>query len=112
MRFLVLFAFAVLTSGLAYACGRCVLRLSHRELSEAWRAALDCVWLSMVFFALNLSLGVVGVFVSRVASGIFISLYDVVDVTVLLVSLLQGVVFQVWRLEGRYHGVHGVKKSS
>lgn len=109
MRFLALLAFTALTSAMGYLYGRGVLRLSHRELSKAWGAALDCVWLSMVFFALNLSLGVVGIFVSRVASGIFISLYDVVDVTVLLVSLLQGVVFQVWRLEGR---CHRVKKSS
>jgi hypothetical protein len=99
MRFLLILGLVALTSIGSYFYGRRVLRLSNRELSAAWRTTLECVWFSLVFFALNLLVAFLGILALRVAVGRFISLYEVSDVTFLVLSFLQGIMFQLWRGE-------------
>lgn len=97
MQFLLIPGFVVFTSIVAYLYGRRVLRLSDRELSTAWRTTLECMWISLVFFVLNLSVAFAGILMSRVALGRFVSLYDANDATFVIFSLLQGIMFQLWR---------------
>lgn len=99
MRFLLILGFVALTSVGAYLYGKGVLRLSNRELFTAWKTMLGCVWLSLVFFVLNLLVAFLGILASRAALGRFISLYEASDITLLLISLLQGITFHLWRRE-------------
>ncbi len=99
MRFHLALALIVLTSMGAYFYGKKSLRLSSAELSVAWKLTLECVWAGMVFFALNLALAVVGILSSRVVLTEFVSLYAASDVTLLALSLLQGITFRLWRYE-------------
>ena len=97
MRFLLILGFAALTSAGGYLYGKTMLRLSNRDLSAAWKMTAECVWLSLVFFALNLLVAFAGILISRVALGHFVSLYAANDVTLLPISVLQGIAFQHWR---------------
>ena len=99
MRFLLILGFVALTSVGAYLYGKGVLRLSNRELFTACKTMLGCVWLSFVFFVLNLLVAFAGILASRVAFGRFVSIYNLSDITLLILSLLQGIMFQLWRGE-------------
>ena len=96
MRVLVIIG---VTSVGGYLYGKEVLGLSNRELATAGRTALECVWFSLVFFALNLLVAFAGILASRVAFGRFVSIYNLSDITLLILSLLQGIVFRFWRVE-------------
>lgn len=96
MRFLLILGFVVLTSLGGYLYGKKALRLSNHELSAAWRTALECMWLSLVFFTLNLLVAFTAILTLRAAAGRFFSLYDVSDITLLPISLIQGIIFHLW----------------
>lgn len=53
--------------------------------------------LGLVFFALNLLVAFAAILSSRVALGRFTALYEASDVTLLVLSFLQGTVFHLWR---------------
>ena len=67
------------------------------RLGWALGRALDCVGLGLVFLALNLLVGGALVLALRAATGRFVSLYVLNDGTILLLSLLQGMIAQWWR---------------
>lgn len=97
MRFLLILGFVAFTSvgGLLY--GSEILRLPRRDLSAAWRTTLESIWIGLVFFALNLLVAFAAILSFRVAPGRFTPLYDASDVTLLVLSFLQGTVFHLWR---------------
>lgn len=97
-------ALLVITSVGGYVFGRKAMRLSNRALSSAWRTLLECVCLSLVFFVLNLLVAFVWILGSRVMTGNFISFYVVSDITLLMLSLLQGAIFEFWRREAAHSG--------
>jgi len=94
---LVLAAALAVTSLGAYLVGARRLGLTRGRLGWAIGRALDCVGMGLVFLALNLVVGGALVLALRVATGRFVSLYVLNDGTIVLLSLLQGMVAQWWR---------------
>ena len=90
-----------LTSIGAYIVGVKWLRLSHYGLWLALGKTCEAVGLTLVFFLLNLIVGISVVFVGRSFMGAFVSLYHLSDVTLLALSLLQALTFQAWRADSR-----------
>jgi hypothetical protein len=58
--------------------------------------ALECVGLTAAFFAANLALGALVSFLIRAVTPVFVSLYLSTDVSLLVLSALQALVFQHW----------------
>ena len=98
---LVLPAALVLTSLVAYLVGSRRLGLPPARLGRAAGRALDCIGLGLLFLVLNLFVGGAVVLGLRLATGRFVSLYVLNDGTILLLSLLQGLIAQWWRQERR-----------
>ena len=67
---------------------------------DGWRpalwTALGLIGASAVFFVLNLSIGVAAILLVRFFTPLFVSIYVLNDVTLVVLSLLQGLVFGVW----------------
>jgi hypothetical protein len=90
-----------LTSVGALVVGTRVLRLRRRDLSAAIGSTLECVGMMLVFFAANLTLGLLAILVGRSLTGAFVSSYSMSDVALLVVSFVQGLVFYCWHQERR-----------
>lgn len=93
-------AFVLLLVGLtsAGACwvGTRALGLSGIGLRVALGRMLESVGMAVIFFVVNLSVGVTGILIARMVTGTFVSLYLAADETILLLSLFQGLTFQWW----------------
>ena len=85
-----------LTSVGACLIGRSWLNLSWNNLRLALNVMLESVGVGLVFFAVNLVAGIVMILVGRLLLREFVSIYLVSDSTLLVLSLLQGLVFQWW----------------
>jgi hypothetical protein len=72
-------------------------RGGRRGLGAAAGKALESAGLAVVFFLLNLGVGVCLALALRRAPGAFVSLYVNDDVSVLVLSVLQALVLQWWR---------------
>jgi hypothetical protein len=90
-----------LTSVGAYIVGVKWLRLPRYGLWLALGKTCEALGLMLVFFLLNLIVGVSVVFAGRFFMGTFVSLYHVSDVTLLALSLLQALAFLAWRADSR-----------
>jgi len=66
-------------------------------LREALLHALECMGLTIVFFGANLALGALLTLVVRALTPLFVSLYLSADVSLLVLSALQALVYQRWR---------------
>ena len=84
-----------LTSLGAYGLGVRALRLHAGTLPSAMSRLLAGVGLALVFLAANVLLAMTIIFALR-ATGRFVTLYLISDVTVVILSLLQGLVFAHW----------------
>jgi len=80
----------------AYVYGRLGLDLQDRALWTASRGALACLGVGLAFLALNLVIGFVATLALRLVLHEFVSLYVINDVTLVYVSLIQGLVFRLW----------------
>jgi hypothetical protein len=87
--FLVLVA---VTSLGAYRVGIRRLRLRTSALTLAMSRTLACLGLVLIFLGANMVLGVTMILAIR-ATGRFVPLYIVDDITLVILSLLQGLVF-------------------
>ena len=85
------------TSVGAYLFGTRVAGLSVRAIRKAAGKMFECFGVSLVFFVVNLSAGMIGILVARALTREFVSLYMAADVTVLVLSVLQGHAFVWWR---------------
>jgi hypothetical protein len=85
-----------ITSIGAYLLGARWLRLPLADLPTAVGHAMECVGLCVVFLVINVAIGVTLVLVGRGLSGQFVSVYFVNDVTLVLISGLQGLLFWSW----------------
>jgi hypothetical protein len=92
---------AGLTSVGIYVLGVKGLRLSGYGLWLALGKACECIGLTLVFFLLNLSVGIIAILAARVFIGGFVSVYYLSDVTLLVLSSLQALTFQAWRAGSR-----------
>ena len=86
-----------LTSLAAYAIGRRGLGLSRNNFRLAISGMLGSVGMTLVFFAVNLGMGMTIILLGRFLLREFVSLYLINDVALLILSLLQGLTFQWWR---------------
>lgn len=86
-----------LTSAGAYLVGAKGLRLSRSGLRAALCRMLECVGVTLVFFVVNLATGMIAILAARVLTRHVVSLYLADNLTVLVLSILQGIAFQWWR---------------
>ena len=97
MQAAALIGFAVLaTSTIACVLGANHLGLGRRALHRAGVRALRAVGMGVMFFGANLVLGVLAIAVVRTLTGRFLSPYNLSDISLLSLSLLQGLVFAWW----------------
>ena len=77
----------------------CVYRLGLPlvGLRHAAARVVDCIGLGLVFLGVNLVIGGLVLLAVRVATDSFVSLYALNDDTILVLSLLQGLIVQWWR---------------
>ena len=93
-----------LTSAIAGVIGvkRCGLSLSG--LASAAALMLECIAAGMMFTLGNLVLAVAVVLGLRMLAGWFVSMYLLDDVAWLLLPLLQGITWSLWRQRARERG--------
>lgn len=87
-------------AALAYASRR-GRPLRPSSFRAAAGSTLECVGLAALFFAANLALGALVSVLIRAATPLFVSLYLSTDVSLLVLSALQALVFQHWRRASR-----------
>lgn len=97
---LFLLALVAVTSVAACVLGIAGLGLRPARLWEAGRFALQLVGMSTLFFVGNLAIGLVCVLAVRGATGAFVSVYLLNDLTLGMLSAAQGVCFECWRTSG------------
>lgn len=95
-----LLALVAVTSVAAGVLGIVGLGLRPARLWEAGRFALQLVGMSALFFAGNLAAGLLCVLTVRGATGTFVSVYLLNDLTLGVLSAIQGVCFECWRTSG------------
>jgi len=81
----------------AYLVGANGLKLPGREIRKAIGKMFECFGITLVFFMVNIAVGVMGILAARAATGEFVSLYLASDGALLALSLIQGLAFQWWR---------------
>ncbi len=86
-----------LTSIGMYVLGSKGLGYTQDTLGAAVTKVVECIGVVLAFFLVNLAAGALIVLAARHLMGGFVSLYLVGDVTLLVLSLLQGLTFQFWR---------------
>ncbi len=85
-----------LTSAGAYLAGTRLGGLHRPELPRAIMDVLGALGLAVVFLLGNLAVGTAAVLGLRALTGHFISVYVVSDVTLPILSLVQGMIFYRW----------------
>ncbi|HSB80591.1 MAG TPA: hypothetical protein VLM91_17555 [Candidatus Methylomirabilis sp.] len=86
-----------LTSVGGFLLGARAFGFSGKGLRAAVGKTLECVGLALVFLVTNLLAGMAFVLLGRLLTRGFASLYLANDVTLLVLSLLQGLTLQWWR---------------
>ena len=75
---------------------------ARRSFQSAAAGALETIGLAAVFLGVNVAVGFALILLTRLVTGRFASLYKNDDVTILVLSVLQAIVFRWWREpEGR-----------
>src|SRR5687767_9242073 len=87
----------VLTSLLAYAAGRRWLGLSSDHLSAAVARLLELLGIGLLFLVLNLAVGVMVILSLRTLTPVFLSIYLLNDLSLVGLSVVQGLLFECWR---------------
>jgi hypothetical protein len=85
-----------LTSAGAYIIGRRRFGLSLSGFRHAISGVLEGIGMTLAFFAINLGAGMIIILAGRLLLREFVSLYLVNDLTLLVLSLFQGLAFQRW----------------
>lgn len=96
MEVIVVVSLITLTSIGGYLVGRSLLGLCSLHLSRAIRHMLECVGMSLAFAVANLLIGAAAILVFRETAGKFVPLYILDDVTLILASIIQGIIFCRW----------------
>lgn len=96
MNRLLLIGLVVLTSLSAYTVGVRQSGMRERSLSLAFVTVLECLGTFSVFLAINLGLGALIIVLIRSITPQFVSLYIIGDIWLVVLSVLQGFMFQLW----------------
>jgi hypothetical protein len=86
----------LLTSAVAAMLGVAGTRLNWASLGTAGLLALEMLGTGALFFATNLVIGLIVIAMARVLMGWFVSPYILGDVSLLALSMLEGIVFASW----------------
>jgi len=97
MQVVFILALIAVTSVAAYLVGRRRLGLAPGGLPSAAARLLECLGLAVVFLLGNQALGVAVIVATRAATGGFVSLYLVDDVSLVVLSVCQALLFAWWR---------------
>ncbi len=84
------------TSICAYLVGAKRLRLQASKACTAVAGMLECIGITLFFFVVNVMAGFFAVLTARILTQRFVSLHFA-DETLMVLSLLQGLVFKCWR---------------
>ena len=93
----VILGLVAFSSLLAYLAGTRGFALSPAGLRPALARLLELVGITVVFFVVNLAVGVAIILAVRVVTPAFVSIYVLNDMTLVALSALQGVLFELWR---------------
>jgi len=85
------------TSVGAYLVGAKGLKLSGTAVQKAVSKMLEYLGMAFVFLGINIAVAVIAIVAARVLTRGFVSLYLAGDESLLVLSLIQGLVFQGWR---------------
>jgi hypothetical protein len=85
------------TSAAAYGLGTRGLHRSPRHLRAAVGTALELIGISALFFVVNVAVGMLAIGAVRGLTSTFVSIYHVSDVSLLVLSLVQGLLFGGWK---------------
>ena len=85
------------TSAAALLIGTRGLRLPRARLAVGFRRALELLGASVLFFVVNLVVGLTVILAVRVFTRQFWSAYLLNDVGLMVLSVVQGIVFECWR---------------
>ena len=91
---LLLLVFALFTSAIAAPLGG---RRNIRRLGAAVVVAVETVGAAVLFFAANVVVGITCVLAARRLTPFDLTIYEVSDLALLIISLLQALVFEAWR---------------
>jgi hypothetical protein len=81
---------------MAYKIAIRQVSLKDRPLRPAVETVLECIGASSVFMAVNLILGAAIILATRGWTSLFVSLYIIGDFTLVILSIFQGFLFQLW----------------
>jgi hypothetical protein len=94
-------AFILMLAGMtslgAYFLGVKACKFPAHRLCQAIARTGECLGLMIMFSLLNLAVGMLMILGGRWLTGWFVSLYVASDVTLVLLSVLQALIFQAWR---------------
>ncbi len=85
------------TSAAALLIGTRGLRLPRARLAAGFRSALELLGVSVLFFVVNLVLGITVILAVRAFTRQFLSAYLLNDLGLMVLSVVQGIVFECWR---------------
>ena len=92
---------AIVTSLLALTAAWATGSLSGRRLAAAAGVTLETVGALAIFMAANVTLGMTLVLGLRATTRFYPTLYEIADIALLILSLLQALLYQGWRLSRR-----------
>ena len=86
----------IFSSGCIYTIAKKRFSVPTRSLRAVTRTILACIGASMLCLAFNLTLGAAIIFLIRGVTTHFVTLYTLENLTLLILSVAQGFVFQLW----------------
>ena len=89
-------AAVLLSTLLIYQITQIVRRRPLGASSKAVTAMFECIGASVLCLVINTGLGIAIVLLGRWAGSTFVSLYAVSDVTLVVLSVFQGLFFRFW----------------
>ena len=94
-----------LTSVGAYLGGLKAHRFPRQQLFYSISKTLEVLGMSLIFFVINLMVGIIIILFVRNVTGFFLSVYKVADLSLLVLSCFQGLLFQRWR-DSKFERLH------
>jgi hypothetical protein len=89
-----------LTSLAAYRVGTRRLGLRPTDLRHAGARAIESAGFTVLFLLANVAVGTIAILSIRHLTGYFITAYLISDITLVVLSVLQALCFQWWRMRG------------
>jgi hypothetical protein len=85
------------TTAVAYLVGRRVFDRPKIRFADALRKCMECIGAFVVFLSVNVGLGLAVIFVARMITAHFISVYSTVaNPSLVILSAVQGISFRLW----------------